>query len=149
MNCPNCKSALVDSSDDVTMRVGDETFDVRVPARRCAACDEVYTDAAALARAELTVAEHLANAGRVSGPALRFMRKALGLRAVDLAEQLDMSPETVSRWETGEREVPGFAFAVVGGLVVDRIAGRHETADRLRAIKSPRPTEGRVRLAVA
>lgn len=37
----------------------------------------------------------------VSGVELRFVRKALGLRQRELAEHLDVAPETVSRWETG------------------------------------------------
>ncbi len=37
----------------------------------------------------------------VSGAELRFARKVLGLRQVELAEHLGVTPETVSRWETG------------------------------------------------
>ncbi|HCF56532.1 MAG TPA: hypothetical protein DFS52_00855 [Myxococcales bacterium] len=33
------------------------------------------------------------------------MRRALGLRSRDLAELLDVSPETVSRWENATRPV--------------------------------------------
>jgi DNA-binding transcriptional regulator YiaG len=71
----------------------------------------------ALSKLELAAAAELARLGRRSGPALRFMRKALGYRAVELAA-LDVAPETLSRWETGEREVEGRAFALVGLLVL-------------------------------
>ena len=40
---------------------------------------------------------------KVNGVELRFCRKALGLRQVDLAEHLGVASETVSRWETGAR----------------------------------------------
>ena len=30
-------------------------------------------------------------------------RKALGLKVVDAAEMLNVAPETVARWEAGER----------------------------------------------
>lgn len=37
----------------------------------------------------------------VSGTELKFARKVLGLRQAELAEHLGVTPETVSRWETG------------------------------------------------
>jgi len=32
-------------------------------------------------------------------------RKAIGKRAVDLAQELDSTPETISRWENGKAEI--------------------------------------------
>ncbi len=49
-------------------------------------------------RATITV---LRDVELVSGEELRFARKVLGLRQVELAEQLGVAVETVSRWETG------------------------------------------------
>jgi DNA-binding transcriptional regulator YiaG len=40
----------------------------------------------------------------VGGPELKFARKVLGLRQVELAEHLGVAPETVSRWETGAED---------------------------------------------
>jgi transcriptional regulator with XRE-family HTH domain len=65
------------------------------------------------------------------------MRKALGLRAADLAGLLGVAAETVSRWETGQRDVDRGALALVGGLVVDRLEGSTATLDRLRALAKP------------
>src|SRR5207302_7545532 len=47
------------------------------------------------------------------------MRKAVGLPAVTLAELLDTSPETVSRWERGVSHIDRAAFAILAGI--DRI----------------------------
>jgi DNA-binding transcriptional regulator YiaG len=43
----------------------------------------------------------LQQAELVTGAELKFARKALGLRQTELAEQLGVAPETVSRWENG------------------------------------------------
>jgi DNA-binding transcriptional regulator YiaG len=49
-------------------------------------------------RATITV---LRDVELVSGEELRFARKVLGLRQSELAEQLGVAVETVSRWEPG------------------------------------------------
>ncbi len=49
-------------------------------------------------RATITV---LRDVELVSGEELRFARKVLGLRQTELADQLGVAVETVSRWETG------------------------------------------------
>ncbi len=41
----------------------------------------------------------------LSGPELRFVRKFVGLKAVDLAKDLGVSPVTVSRWENEEESI--------------------------------------------
>jgi putative transcriptional regulator len=39
------------------------------------------------------------------GPELRFLRKHVGFKAVDLAKRLSVEPETVSRWESGAQAI--------------------------------------------
>ena len=41
----------------------------------------------------------------LTGPELRFVRKFVGLKAIDLAKALSVSPVTVSRWENGEEPI--------------------------------------------
>lgn len=41
------------------------------------------------------------------GSELRFLRKALGWKAKELAEKLRMTPETVSRWENSPHPIDG------------------------------------------
>jgi len=50
---------------------------------------------AAMAVARVTVSTKL------SGKEIRFLRRALGIKAIDLAKFLDITPETFSRWENG------------------------------------------------
>jgi transcriptional regulator with XRE-family HTH domain len=72
------------------------------------------------------------------------MRKALGLKAADLATLLDLTPETISRWENGRGSIDVGALAVLRGLVADRIAGSDQTMTMLRAIRSPAQTPAKV-----
>jgi|GEM_PF-1812601 len=47
------------------------------------------------------------------GTELKLVRKQAGLRSFELATILDVTPETVSRWESGKLELPRLvAFAV-------------------------------------
>lgn len=119
-------------------------FSTEVPCEQCESCGDRYFAAEALERFELATASALASMGRRTGSALRFMRKALGFRAKDLAELLDVAPETFSRWETGEREPDAHAFALVGIMAADRLGEREQAETILRAMREPakvRPSE--------
>lgn len=54
---------------------------------------------AAMAVARVTIPDKL------SGREISFLRKAIGLKAVELASFLDMVPETLSRWENGREAI--------------------------------------------
>jgi DNA-binding transcriptional regulator YiaG len=130
--------------DSIT--VGEHTFKALLPARRCGGCGAVSFGAGTLERFELRVAAELAKAGASSSEVLRFMRKALQLRAADLAELLDVAPETVSRWETGKLRAEHRTLALLGSLVEDKVEGRSSTMDRLRALREPKPLGRTVQL---
>jgi DNA-binding transcriptional regulator YiaG len=119
------------------VRIGNRTFTGHLRATRCGRCRLAFIHATELERFELIVAERLARAGVASGEAFRFMRKSLGLRAADLAAQIGMTPETVSRWEKGRRKVDVAAWVVLGRLVVDRVQGRDDSQRLLAAIQAP------------
>ena len=91
----------------------------------------------------------LAHHGARSPETLGFMRKALDLRAVDLVGLLGVGAETVSPWETRERQVEHRDFALLGGLVADGPAGRDETRARLQALQAPAKVPSRVRSEAA
>lgn len=76
-----------------------------------------------LARLELRAASTvLHDVERVTGEELRFARKALGLRQLDLAALLDVRHETVSRWETGAEEFPRQSQLAVLALLVEMLS---------------------------
>jgi putative zinc finger/helix-turn-helix YgiT family protein len=124
---------------------------VAAPARRCAGCGEVHVERDVLERARLSIGCALADRGVHTGDALRHMRKALALRAADLARLLGVTPETVSHWETGRAPPARAAFVAVAAMVEEAIEGRTTTRDRLGVLASgPRPPRTlRVRLRPA
>ncbi|HEX4475220.1 MAG TPA: helix-turn-helix domain-containing protein [Polyangiaceae bacterium] len=90
-------------------------------------------------RAAITV---LASVELVTGAELKFARKAMGLKQVDLAEHLGVNAETVSRWET---DADNFKRTVQ--LAVLRLLEEYQrTGSIARPIRSPRASD-RVLLA--
>ncbi len=145
--CASCgQQAMEDAQAPDSIEVAHHTFVAQLPVRRCRGCGETYVQPDTLERFELLVAVKLAQSGESSGEVLRFLRKTLPLRAVDLAELLDVTPETISRWETGKLPVERRALALLASLVVDKSEGRTSTLERLRALSKPRPLGKTVRL---
>jgi hypothetical protein len=59
------------------------------------------------------------------------------LPAVTLADLLDTSPETVSRWERGVSHIDRAAFAILAGIVMEKADHRSDTLERLQALRHP------------
>ncbi len=115
MRCPNC--GKTDTFKPWTGRV--QRLGVTIDARgeRCRACGEILYDLTESKRQERVLAKELAARGVRTGTEFKLVRKAAGLRAVEVARMLDVTPETVSRWETGTVEVPRAAAYVIGDLL--------------------------------
>ena len=138
MKCYHCGQHMVNAKTQESVTVDGHKFQGTVRAKQCKGCGELLLDGPSLVEFERHIAAHLAESGARSGEAVRYMRKTLGLRAVDLAELIDVASETISRWETGVREPDRSALALLGALVTDAANGRHDTIDRLRALRKPR-----------
>lgn len=110
--------------------VGGAIVNGHVAARVCAACGEEYVSTAALRAFELAAARELL-AAWPRGEVMSFARRALGLRAVELAELFGVAAETVSRWERGHQEPPRTAFLAMRALVDDELAGSTVSRDAL------------------
>lgn len=150
MKCERCKAGKLEKTvARASVEVGRHVFTAKVPALKCRECGEIYFDGPSLERFELRAAVELARAGEASGGVMRFMRKAAGLRAQALAELLAVTPETVSRWETGKQPVEHRAMGVVGALVVERFEGRTSTLDNLKALRRPKKLGRKVELSLA
>jgi putative zinc finger/helix-turn-helix YgiT family protein len=149
MKCERCKTGKLEKTvAPESVEVGKHVFTARVPALKCRECSEVYFDGPTLERLELGAAVELARAGEATGEVMRFMRKAAGLRALELAELLAVTPETVSRWETGTRPMEHRAMAVLGTLVVERFEGRTSTLENLKALRRPKKLGRRIALSL-
>ncbi len=92
---------------------------------RCSSCgyDEIPAHDYAMIELRAALAVLLAPKGiEVGGPELRFARRAMGLRQIDLAAKLDVAPETISRWETEAAEPAQYYRTALAGLLQSMIA---------------------------
>jgi DNA-binding transcriptional regulator YiaG len=122
--------------------IGGMRFVGEIPGHKCGACKDGEITLDDLIKFEHAVARHLAMHGPVSGATLRYMRKSIPLSAVALAELLHVVPETVSRWENGERldpprPVDRAAWLVVRDLLLDPKA--RQAIEGLDAVPSAEP----------
>ncbi|MBI5543085.1 MAG: helix-turn-helix domain-containing protein [Deltaproteobacteria bacterium] len=145
--CVECRSReLVAAEVEERLEVAGKTFTATIPTTKCAKCGATYLSHDAVGVLELGAAGELARHGEVSAEAFSFMRRALGVRAVELAELLDVTPETVSRWEHGRQPIDRGAAALLSSMVLDRLEGQTTTLDRLKTLLKPEPLPKLVRL---
>ncbi len=138
MKCINCSKAdLLRGTVPLAVTVAGVEFTSELPGQRCPSCDYSTVHGPAAVRFELLVAAELVKRGHRSGASFKFMRKALGMKATEIAEVFNVAPETVSRWENGQREVDWPEFMLLGFLVDDKLAGRTTTLSRLKALAEP------------
>lgn len=153
--CPICKSTDLRQVEEkhtatVALRGGPISVVVAgIPGVKCGACGEAFFQGADLERADLLAAAEVADRGLREGAAVRFMRKALGLRGEDLAGLLDVTEGTVSRWENDHAPADRAAWATLAAMVSEKLAGQSTTLDRLRTSREPREAHGPVRLRLA
>jgi len=120
MKCNHCGKDTAESREiRHEVDVDGTRFVGKVPGHKCTSCKETEIALDDLTRFERAVAMKLAEQGPVNGASLRYMRKSIPLSAAALAELLRVAPETVSRWETGERSVDRAAWLVVRSLLLD------------------------------
>jgi DNA-binding transcriptional regulator YiaG len=154
--CAECKSTklrkgVISEKLPVSINHGKEVvFTAELPAVICGDCNANYISHEDLARLELGAAQWLTQHGIRDAKAIRFIRKAVGMRAVDLAELLDVTPETVSHWENGHTPIDVGSFTVLVDLVADALAGQTTTLERLKSLREPvKAPKRRVKLKVA
>ena len=119
------------------------------PQKVCSTCGERYYEAKDLIAAEDAVTRELVARGIRDSAVFKYLRKALGLKATELADLLGVTPETVSRWENGHNEADRAVWATLDLLVDDHYAGRANTLDRLRGLAEARIPKRPVPLTLA
>jgi DNA-binding XRE family transcriptional regulator len=154
--CASCRSGdLRETKEAVEVRVpsSPEPLVVRVTgvsAIKCGGCGEVFLNGPDLGRAELLAGGEAMARGLRDGGTFKFIRKALGLRASELGDLLDVSPETISRWENSHRAAERSVWNTLADLVSDKLHGKKTTLDRLTAPKARVPKQPvRLRLGLA
>jgi transcriptional regulator with XRE-family HTH domain len=101
----------------------------------CANCNEAYLAPGAVERFEKRAALELARAGAQTAEAVRFMRKALGLRGQEFAELIGQTAENISRVENGKIAPDLRTVTILGSLLEDQENGSTATLDKLRALR--------------
>jgi putative zinc finger/helix-turn-helix YgiT family protein len=114
MRCPSCKKEGTFRSWEGPIQVmGVQVF---AHGERCRSCGETLFNEKEVERQEVEAANMLVARGIRTAAEFRFIRKVADLRANEVAEILDVRPETVSRWERGETEIPRLAAFALGEL---------------------------------
>lgn len=148
--CHECESKkLVKKLLPEELEVAGVKFVADLPCTVCEDCDASTISSEVLGSFELAVARKLAQLGLREGEAFRFMRKAIGKRAMDLAQDLDSTPETISRWENGHAEIEPRAFLLLANMVEDKIRGENTTEELIRALHDKPKKPKRIGLTLA
>ena len=144
--CPKCDGKMKKAKATSKQRVAGRTFLVDGTVLRCQACGFELLTGDEVDRQWLAIAGALASEGPVKGAAFKHMRKAAALTAVELAELLNVTTKTISRWETDEVDIDRAAWTTLGGIVLERIEGGSATLARLRALAAGTkpPKESRI-----
>jgi len=97
---------------------------------------------------ERAITLELARGGEVGPEGFRWLRKAAGLKAVRLAELLDVTPMQVSRWENGRKPLERRAVALVSALALEQLEGKAATRAVLEALAASKKRPKSVRFDV-
>ena len=109
--CKKCKGLMEKSiKSEHTEDLGGVVVKVLNAAQvyRCRSCDDeivAIPDMDGLVRS-VAIARAL-NPVRLAGAEVKYLRRVLDMTQVDFAKAMDLSPETVSRWETDARGIGG------------------------------------------
>lgn len=123
-------------------------FTADVPARKCTSCGELLISGPALGAFERAITLELARGGEVGPEGFRWLRKAAGLKAMRLAELLDVTPMQVSRWENARKPLERRAVALVSALALEQVDGKAATRAVLEALAAGKKRPKSVRLDV-
>jgi DNA-binding transcriptional regulator YiaG len=148
--CPTCgKTAFQHATYAARRDLDGRRFTGNVPARKCTSCGELLISGPGLAAFERAITLDLARGGEVGPEGFRWLRKAAGLKAVRLAELLDVTPMQVSRWENGRKPLERRAVALVSALAIEQTDGKTATRAVLEALAAGKKPPKRVRLDVS
>jgi DNA-binding XRE family transcriptional regulator len=119
MKCPSCQTEMSFGTHPISTQIGVHVVaNTSVPHERCPACGYYELDAAVGELIEVQAAVVVMTEATQPDPkAVRFARKAMGHSQAGLAEELGLTQETISRYETGALPiVPEYRFALAGLL---------------------------------
>lgn len=147
--CPHCDGSIARSTKEQSCTVGTTRFVARVPAFSCRKCRALFLLGRSLERFELEAACVIALRASPNGERLRFLRKTLGMRAIALAGLLQVTAETLSRWEHDQRGIDVNAWLTVGSLVLEKAKRAPQTLERLQALAKSGDLPATIRVPVS
>lgn len=133
--CRHCNTPVQRAVVSLRHVVANRTFSADAIGRPCSGCGVDGVDEEVRRKFALLVAAQLS---APNGPSVKFIREALRLRATDVAALLDVSLETLSRWENDRSPIPRAAHLVLVAMVHDVLDGRSQTVDMLQRLAEPR-----------
>jgi DNA-binding transcriptional regulator YiaG len=113
--------------------VGRWNFSAELPAKKVPVTDKPVFAAADLRKLEQAAARWIVENGAKSPETLRYLRNLSGRKQNEVSALLGVKPETVSRWESGDNPFDLASWEAISSLALDRISGRSDTEDKLRA----------------
>ncbi|GAC1344342.1 MAG: hypothetical protein NVSMB23_19130 [Myxococcales bacterium] len=147
--CPACgKTAFQPSAYAARRELDGRRFTAAVPARKCASCGELLISGAGLRAFERAITLELARGGEVGPQGFRWLRRAAGLKAVRLADLLDVTAMQVSRWENGRKPLERRAVALVSVLALEQLEEKAAPRDVLEALAAGKKLPKSVRIDV-
>ena len=147
--CSRCqKDRVVQITLDDNMDVCGHTFTAQLPAERCGACGQVVIHGEDVRKFEQRVAVEIAKAGLRSKEAFKYLRNASKFSADELASLLDVSPDFIGYWESGDWPVDPRANSVLISLVLGQFDGKQSALDCLSVLRQPRKLAQKVRLHI-
>lgn len=137
MRCTECRGKLTSERGDVNFDAcGLPVILHGVETRVCSSCGEREVVVPNIEGLHRFLAKHLImKPRRLSGREIRFLRKYLGWSGVDFAENMGVTPETVSRWETDSQAIGVTADRLLRLLVVCREPVADYSLDALRKLE--------------
>ncbi len=147
--CPACgRTSFKPATYSARRDIDGRRFTGDVPARKCTSCSELLISGPGLGAFERAITLELARGGEVGPEGFRWLRKAAGLKAVRLAELLDVTPMQVSRWENGRKPLERRAVALVSALALEQVDCKAATRAVLEALAAGKKLPKSVRLDV-
>lgn len=111
-----------------------------VEVRRCGSCGYSEQVIDRIEKLHQMIAHHVAvKKAKLTTDEVRFLRKWLGWDRGAFAQQMDVTPETVSRWETGSMVMSGTAERLLRLMVLTRQPKQDYTLEMLKDVGHGQP----------
>jgi DNA-binding transcriptional regulator YiaG len=147
--CHNDNTRLVTGTYKFRQEISGRMFTATLPARVCPTCGEKMVAYEDIHPVDLEAAAVLAREGPSDGASFKFMRTVLRMKAADLAGLLDVTPESISKWENARTPVRRAAWMVLAELVLDEVGrgARTPVLERLERLVTGKRVQKHVRIA--